>query len=93
MGERLYLPIDFPSVELLEEVTVEAIKANGGEANTKQIKDYIVKKLNLSDDILNIEHTDGLTKLIDYRMRWVRTALKNKALIVNSSRGQWSIAK
>lgn len=89
MGERFDLPDGFPSVEQLETETYNAIKENGGIATTTEIKDFIVKKLNLSDEVLEYENSDGLTMLIDYRMRWARTSLKNKKLIVSETRGIW----
>ena len=87
MGERFDLPDEFPSGEQLEEETVNAIKNNGGVATTTEIKEYIIKKLKLSDEVLEFENSDGLTMLIDYRLRWARTSLKNKKLIVSETRG------
>ena len=89
MGERFDLPEGFPTGEQLETETVNAIKANGGTATTTEIKDYIVKKLKLSDEVLEYENSDGLTMLIDYRLRWARTSLKNKKLIASETRGVW----
>lgn len=89
MGERFDLPDGFPSGEQLEIETYNAIKENGGVATTVEIKDYIVKKLKLSDEVLEYENSDGLTMLIDYRMRWARTSLKNKNLIASETRGIW----
>ncbi|MCF2657332.1 winged helix-turn-helix domain-containing protein [Lacrimispora saccharolytica] len=89
MGERFDLPKGFPTGEQLETETVNAIKEHGGTATTTEIKDYIVKKLKLSDEVLEFENSDGLTMLIDYRLRWARTSLKNKKLITSETRGVW----
>jgi len=92
MGERLYLPADFPTVEELEKSTFRAIENIGGIVTPKQIKEYVVRDLKLSDEVLKIEHTDGLTTLIDYRLRWARTALRNAGKITNVKKGQWTLA-
>lgn len=92
MGEKLYLPADFPTVNELEQATMKAIKAADGIVTTKQIKEFVVVELKLSDEVLKVEHTDGLTLLIDYRLRWARTSLKNQGKIKNVARGQWSLA-
>ncbi len=89
MGESFHLPKGFPTEDQLREETWNALKELGGELSTKEIKDYIVKKLRLSDEVLTFENSDGLTMLIDYRLRWARTALKNKGKIENPQRGFW----
>ena len=83
------IPEGFPTIKQLEIETFNAIKSYGGTATTLEIKDYITKELSLSEDVLEYENSDGINTLIDYRMRWVRTSLKNKGLIENVSRGVW----
>ena len=91
MAERFILPEGFPTAEQLKEETYNAIVANGGRATTIDIKDYIIDKLQLSEEVLSFENSDGLTMLIDYRLRWARTALKNEGKIQNETRGVWKM--
>lgn len=92
MGERFYLPVDFPSTDELEAATLRAIQTLGGEVTPGEIKEKIIEDLKLSKEVLAVENSDGLTMLIDYRLRWARTSLKNKGEIVNISRGKWALA-
>lgn len=91
MRETFELPKGFPTTKQLEEETYNAIVNNGGEATTSEIKDYIIKKMNLSQEVLEFENSDGFTMLIDYRLRWARTALKNEGKIKIKSRGVWHV--
>ena len=89
MRELFELPEGFPSDKDLRRETLKALIENNRELSTKEIKDYIVNKLKLSQDVLNFENSDGLTLLIDYRLRWARTALKNSGEIRNVKKGFW----
>ena len=89
MGEAFHLPKGFPTNIQLKEETLKALQESNEELSTNDIKDYIVKTLNLSNEVLEFENSDGLTKLIDYRLRWARTALKNEGKIQNTKKGFW----
>ena len=92
MRESFNLPVGFPSTEQLSQETYKALIDNGGVATTKEIKAYIINKLNLSEEVIEFENSDGLTTLIDYRLRWARTSLKNEGKIKNVKRGTWAVA-
>ncbi|WP_417894736.1 winged helix-turn-helix domain-containing protein [Bacillus altitudinis] len=51
----------------------------------------VIELLNIPDDIVKLEHPDGLCTLLDYRLRWARTDLKG--IIVNTKRGIWSLVE
>ena len=92
MREEFYdIPKGFPSFPQLEAETYNAIISNGGTATNAEIKEYIANKMNLSNEVLEYENSDGITLLIDYRLRWARTSLKNKKLIVNVAKGIWKV--
>lgn len=93
MAEHFILPTGFPSIEQLQEETYNAIKDNGGVATNKEIKEYIIGKLKLSDEVVSFENSDGLTTLLDYRLRWARTALKGSFKSKNVERGVWRICE
>lgn len=91
MIEYFDLPDGFPTKEELEQETISAINFYGGVATTRQIKKYIIDKLKLSHEVQYFENSDGLTTLLDYRMRWARTSLRIKGLITNYIRGSWKV--
>lgn len=82
---------NFPKKEHLKNAVIEALKNIGGVVTTADINSEVIRILNLSDEIINMEHPDGLCTLLDYRLRWVRTELKKKGIIVNVDRGSWKM--
>ena len=72
----------------------QAIKNLGGSAKNEEIKEELIKILNLTDEEINDPHRDknGSSKL-EYRSAWARTYLKNAGYIDNSSRGVWAITE
>lgn len=82
---------DIPSYPLLIEATYNALKQLGGSGKNDEIYQKSVEILNLSDDVLNLIHTDTNMTEVQYRLAWARTCLKNYSAIANSSRSVWSI--
>ena len=69
--------------------TIDAIKELGGSANTDEIYEKIVEKLQLNDALLEIVNgKTGQTEL-KYNLAWVRTVLKNQEVISNVGKGIW----
>lgn len=57
------------------------------------IRDNIIKKLKLSDDVVDEPHKGNASQQteLEYQLAWARTRLKNLGAIVNSKRGVWMI--
>ena len=92
MREKFDLPKDFPTAKQLEKETYDAFLFFGRDISNKEIKKYISKKLHLSKETLLFENSDGFTRLLDYRLCWIRTVLKNKGIIVNKGRAIWGLS-
>lgn len=80
---------DFPTNQELDESTLKAIQSSNTEITPDEIKEYVIKELELSEDIVNLEDESGIGTKLDYQLRWSRTRLKNKKLIINVRRGVW----
>ena len=81
----------FPTNKQLREATLIALEELGGSAKTKDINAKVIELLDIPDDIVKLEHPDGVCTLLDYRLRWARTDLKG--IIVNTKRGIWSLVE
>ncbi|MFC1903733.1 winged helix-turn-helix domain-containing protein, partial [Chloroflexota bacterium] len=74
-----------PSHNELREAVLQALEELGGEASTSEINEKVIEIMHLPEEIVSIEHPDGVCTLLDYRLRWIRNDLKGK--IQNVSRG------
>lgn len=79
-----------PGQEDLIEPIFEALKNLGGSGSVDEIHDEVVKGLKLSDNQIQIMHSDGRTKL-HYNLAWARTYLKLYGAIDIKTRGIWVI--
>lgn len=81
-----------PNYDKLVEATFSALKNLGGSGKNEEINEEASKLLNLSDEILDIAHSDSSSMSeINYRFAWARTLLKNYGAIENSARCVWSV--
>jgi restriction system protein len=84
------MEIKVPGQEELIEPTFVALKNLGGSGSVDEIHDEVVKVLKLSDNQIQIMHSDGRTKL-HYNLAWARTYLKLYGAIDIKTRGIWVI--
>ncbi|MFC2039848.1 winged helix-turn-helix domain-containing protein [Chloroflexota bacterium] len=80
-----------PSNNELREAVLKALEKLGGEASTSEINEKVVEIMHLPEEVIKMEHPDGLCTMLDYRLRWIRNGLKGK--IQNVSRGRWKLVK
>lgn len=80
-----------PNYSVLVEQTFLALKELGGSGKNNEIEAKVATLLDLSDDILDVPHTNSNISEINYRLAWARTLLKNYGAIENSVRAVWSI--
>jgi restriction endonuclease Mrr len=72
--------------------TLVVIIHAGGSATNLEIVEAVANDLSLSVRQRAITRTPRSTRtLLDYRLAWSRTLLKNMGAIVNDSPGHWSI--
>ena len=72
----------------------KAIKELGGSAQNEEIVNKVIEILNLPDDVVDCIHAGkaGGNELT-YRIGWAKTAMKEYAVLDNSTRGVWSITE
>lgn len=80
-----------PSKKVLMETTLAVLKDMGGQGTTAAINEAVIKKMNIPQELLEIEDTNCTGTEYSYRMRWARTDLKQKGLIFSPSRGLWML--
>lgn len=83
---------EVPKYPDLIEATFSALHALGGSGKNDEINKKAVEILQLSDDVLEIMHTNTNMTEVDYRLAWARTLLKNFGVIENSTRSVWAIS-
>lgn len=71
---------------------IDAIRALGGSARPREVYQYIAKKLNLSDEILNEEKKSGGSKY-ENQVAWARFYLAKAGIIDSSKHGVWSLTE
>ncbi len=79
-----------PPSSVLENSVVEAVKALGGKATTRQIHDLVVTELRLTEEQVTVIHEGNRTEL-EYRLAWARTRAKKKGLLVPAGIKTWSL--
>lgn len=79
-------------LELVEPVFAVLVEL-GGSATIDEIRDNVIKRLNLSDSIVDEPHNGRASQQteLEYQLAWARTRLKNYGAINNSTRGVWMI--
>lgn len=80
-----------PKTNRLVWPTVQAVRNLGGSARNQEITDEVSKILSLSEEEINKPQKGHNMTLLEYRLAWARTSLKKRGLLVNSSRGVWSL--
>ena len=81
----------FPSNKLLEEATIQAMESFGNAVSVKQINSKVIGILSLPDEVVQLEDETGQGTMLQYRLRWARTELKNKGKIVKLGKGMWQL--
>lgn len=81
-----------PRYTELIQPTLDALKQMGGSATNEEIRDTVIEKLKLPDDIINEMHPGSTVQTeLEYQLAWARTYLKNYGAISNSGRSVWAI--
>lgn len=82
-----------PAKKLLADTVLLVLKDCSDPLKASEINDAVAKILQIPEDVLQIEDANCTGTEYSYQMRWVRTDLKNKGLIVNPTRGYWALAR
>ncbi len=84
--------IDYPTKRELMDAILEVLREYH-TLHTSEINEKVAILLDLSDEQLQEESTNCSGTEYSYRMRWARTELKQKNLIINPQRGSWTLIK
>ena len=74
---------------------VAALKQLGGSANIDEMNARVLETMKLPQGVLEELHAPGRSNgtEVEYRLAWARTYLKHYGILINSSRGVWSLTK
>ena len=67
------------------------MKESGIPLKAAVINERVAKKLNIPEEILEIEDANCAGTEFAYQMRWIRTDMKKRGLINNPECGYWVI--
>ena len=86
-------PKKMPTYDQMMNPLIKALRNLGGSGSVNEIYEEVIKIMKLTNDILEIPHTNkpGTQTEVAYRLAWTRTYLKKYGILQNSSRGIWSI--
>ena len=82
----------WPTKKKLMEAIVEVLSTKD-TLSTALINDEVATLLNLSKELLEEEDINCSGTAYSYKMRWARTELKQKGIIINPKRGYWSLIR
>lgn len=91
-GKRTNIPNGMPNYSDLINPTLDALQTLGGSATNNEIYLEVIKKMQLSEKIIDFLHSDKSSQTeIQYRLAWARTYLKSYGVIEKTQRGVWAI--
>jgi len=82
----------YPTKRELMDAIVQVLSQNE-VLSTSEINLRVSALLNLSEEQLTLESSTCSGTEYSYRMRWARTELKQKKIITNPKRGEWTLLK
>ena len=80
-----------PSKKILAEATVAVLKESKEMLKAAEVNTRVASLLNIPQEIMEIEDANCTGTEFSYQMRWVRTDLKKKGILLNPQRGYWII--
>lgn len=86
-------PVDIPPYSELLWPTLQAVTRLGGSGSIEEIVEEVIHGESFSEEQQAVLHGDGPQTEIEYRLAWARTYLKGMGLLINSTRGVWSLTE
>ena len=84
--------LSIPSEVDLLYPTVCALRDLGGSGHKTEIDRKVIETEGFSEELVALRRPNGISP-VEYRLGWVRTALKGIGVVVNTSGGYWSLTK
>ena len=82
-----------PSRTAMQNWTLLAMRQLGGSGHNREIEEQVKAFLNLPDDLVDQLRSDGNQTVIDHRIAFARSHLKNAGLLDNPRRGVWTLTE
>jgi len=81
----------WPTKKQLMDAIVKILSINNNTLSTSEIDNQVSILLKLPAELLEEEDQNCSGSAYSYKMRWARTELKQKGIISNPKRGQWTL--
>jgi restriction system protein len=85
------MKLSAPTFDELVWPTLLALREMGGSASNEELLSKVISVANISDDVMEIVHSDGRQPKVQYNLAWAKTYLKKAGALDNSQRGVWSL--
>ena len=80
-----------PSYDRMMYPTLQALKALGGSATNEELLSKVIEKMQLSDAVVALIHTDNRSSRVAYNLAWAKTYLKKVGAVESGGRGVWAL--
>ena len=80
-----------PTKPILEEATKHILITEERAITTAEVNRKVANYLQIPQELLELEGSQGTGTEFSYRMCWIRSDLKKKGIIENPTRGVWKI--
>ena len=80
-----------PAKKDLMAAIADVMGLRSGVWTTSEINEAVAKQLSIPQELLEIEDSNCTGTEYSYRMRWVRTELKQNGIIKSAKRGEWEL--
>ena len=81
--------VKLPTKPVLEEATVYVLTTEGKAITTAEVNRKVAEYLQIPQELLELEGSQGTGTEYSYRMCWIRSDLKKRGIIENPTRGIW----
>jgi restriction system protein len=87
------MKLSVPTFDELMWPTLVALREMGGSGSNEELLSKVISVANISDQVMEIVHSDGRQPKVQYNLAWAKTYLKKSGALDNSQRGVWSLTK
>lgn len=83
--------LKLPTKPVLEKAIIHVLTTEKKEITTAEVNRKVADYLQIPEELLQLEGSQGTGTEFSYRMCWVRSSLKKEGMIENPTRGVWKI--
>ena len=87
------MTMQIPTPTAMQNWTLLAMRQLGGSGHNREIEEQVKAFLNLPDELVDQLRSDGNQTVIDHRIAFARSHLKNAGLLDNPRRGVWTLTE